>query len=160
MSPRSTALDEELRADLELLARQQGCELLSVELSQTHLRIILDRQEGAVGIDDCTTVSRQASALLDAHDFGDRRYTLEVSSPGLDRPLLGPRDYRRFAGQLARISFRDGQTDSKRTVVGRYEVVESTDHQLRQLNITDAQTQQVIEVPVDRIHAARLEIDL
>lgn len=160
MSHRSIILDEELREELELLARQQGCELLSVDLSQGALRIVLDRQDGTVGIDDCTTVSRQASALLDAHDFGDQRYTLEVSSPGLDRPLLKPRDYRRFAGQLARVTFRDPETDAKRTVVGRFEFIENIDPTEQQLRMVDDHSDGVSTIALDRILAARLEIDL
>ncbi len=156
----SSALDPELRADLELLAREQGCELMSVEFSRGHLRLVLDRQEGVVGIDDCTAISRQASALLDAHDFGSQRYTLEVSSPGLDRPLLDTRDYRRFSGQLARISFRDPETGAKRTIVGHYELIEDENQQARHLKITEGDSGQVSEVPLDRIHAARLEVDL
>jgi ribosome maturation factor RimP len=54
-------------------------------------------------IEDCERVSRDVSAILDVEETIDQGYTLEVSSPGLDRPLRGPADYRRFAGRLAKI---------------------------------------------------------
>jgi ribosome maturation factor RimP len=80
------------------------------------LRVVIDRPDtGAVealdesvGIEDCQRVSQDLSALLDVEEeFGEAglgdKYTLEVSSPGLDRPLRHERDYRRFAGRLAKI---------------------------------------------------------
>jgi ribosome maturation factor RimP len=157
---RFQGIDDELRADLELLARQHGCELLCVERAGNRLQILLDRQEGAVTIEDCTAVSREASALLDAHDYGDRRYTLEVSSPGLDRPLFGPDDYRRFHGQLARVTFVDPETDSKRSVTGYLGDLRMETDELGELDVVDPQSEAVTVVPVDRVRVARLEIDL
>jgi ribosome maturation factor RimP len=58
---------------------------------------------GVVTIQDCERVSRDVSAILDVEETIDHRYVLEVSSPGLDRPLRGPADYRRFAGRLAKL---------------------------------------------------------
>src|ERR1044072_3613483 len=57
----------------------------------------------SVSIEDCERVSRDVSAILDVEETIDHRYTLEVSSPGLDRPLRDARDYRRFSGRLAKI---------------------------------------------------------
>ena len=70
-----------------------------------------------VSLGDCEHVARQASALLDVLDFGKGRYLLEVSSPGLDRQLYGPRDYRRFLGRLARVTYE--VAGARRTVVAR-----------------------------------------
>jgi ribosome maturation factor RimP len=80
------------------------------------LRVVIDRPatgaveapEDSVGIEECQRVSQDLSALLDVEDeFGqqelDDTYTLEVSSPGLDRPLRDEADYRRFAGRLAKV---------------------------------------------------------
>src|SRR5262245_17222833 len=80
------------------------------------LRVVIDRPdtgavealEDSVGIEDCQRVSQDLSAILDVEDeFGEQalgdQYTLEVSSPGLDRPLRHEADYRRFAGRLAKI---------------------------------------------------------
>ena len=80
------------------------------------LRVVIDRPatgaveapEDSVGIEDCQRVSQDLSALLDVEDeFGQQElgegYTLEVSSPGLDRPLRGEADFRRFTGRLAKV---------------------------------------------------------
>ncbi|MBM4389316.1 MAG: ribosome maturation factor RimP [Deltaproteobacteria bacterium] len=66
------------------------------------LKILIDR-EGGVGIDDCAFVSRHLSLLLDAEDPIPGSYNFEVSSPGIDRPLKGERDFRRFAGGEAKV---------------------------------------------------------
>ncbi|HEY3860144.1 MAG TPA: ribosome maturation factor RimP [Gammaproteobacteria bacterium] len=66
------------------------------------LRVFIDK-DGGVTVDDCELVSRQVSAVLDVEDPIPGAYTLEVSSPGLDRPLRAPKDFARFAGQQVRI---------------------------------------------------------
>jgi ribosome maturation factor RimP len=66
------------------------------------LRVYIDREAG-VTVDDCEIVSRQVSAVLDVEDPIPGAYTLEVSSPGLDRPIRKAADFARFAGQQARI---------------------------------------------------------
>jgi ribosome maturation factor RimP len=103
------------------VARSHGLEIFDVQLRResigTVLRVIIDRPdrgvpekpEDAVGIEECQRVSQDLSALLDVEEdtIGeaalDRNYTLEVSSPGLDRPLRHEADYRRFVGRLAKI---------------------------------------------------------
>jgi ribosome maturation factor RimP len=73
------------------------------------LRIFVDvpwqdgMADASPSVDDCAHVSRDVSAILDVEETIDHRYTLEVSSPGLDRPLRQPADYRRFAGRLAKV---------------------------------------------------------
>ena len=68
------------------------------------LQITVDRADGAVvTVDDCAEVSRAASALLDVDDVVRGTYDLEISSPGIDRPLTRPKDFERYAGQVARI---------------------------------------------------------
>jgi ribosome maturation factor RimP len=91
-----------------------GLDIFEVELRregrQHVLRVVLDRPganataEESVSLDDCARVSEELSAILDVEDIVPAdRYTLEVSSPGLDRPLRGAEDYRRFAGRRAKI---------------------------------------------------------
>ncbi len=68
------------------------------------LQITIDRTDGAiVTVDDCTDASRAISALLDVEDVVPGSYDLELSSPGIDRPLTRPKDFERYAGQVARI---------------------------------------------------------
>ena len=109
-----------LRNAAERVARTHGLDVLDVQLRREPigmvLRVVIDRPdpgrveapEEAVGIDECQRVSQDLSALLDVEDeFGQQelgdRYTLEVSSPGADRPLRSEADYRRFSGRLAKI---------------------------------------------------------
>jgi ribosome maturation factor RimP len=91
------------------------------------LRIRLDRPgpaataEDSVSVDDCARVSRDLSAVLDVEDVVPTAYTLEVSSPGLDRPLRHAGDYRRFSGRRAKLVMRDmidGQRFFKGTLAG------------------------------------------
>jgi ribosome maturation factor RimP len=80
------------------------------------LRVVVDSDRG-VSLDDAAAVSRELSAVLDAKDvMGDFPYTLEVSSPGVDRPLTEPRHWRRAAGRLVKVKVADGATILGRVV--------------------------------------------
>jgi len=70
------------------------------------LRIFADTDEG-ISMDQCAEISHGVSDLLDSLDFGNDEYTLEVSSPGLDRPLTTERDFRRFTGKEVQIRYKD-----------------------------------------------------
>ena len=96
---------ENLRALLEPSVEALGYELLHLEFSGSGgsiLRLYIDAP-GGIEVDDCATVSRQVSLVLDVEDPVKNAYTLEVSSPGLDRPLVKPEHFQRFEGELARI---------------------------------------------------------
>ncbi len=103
-------LAEELQARLRRLAESEGVELLAVEVAGTPrkpvVRLVLDREPEGVSLADCETVSRQASVLLDAYDPFPGAFTLEVSSPGLERKLYGENDFTRFAGREVRVRMR------------------------------------------------------
>jgi ribosome maturation factor RimP len=105
-----TRLNDELLARLERLAAAEGVELVTVEVLGTArkpiVRLVLDREVGGVALADCENVSRQASLLLDAYDPFPNPFTLEVSSPGLDRKLYRDKDYVRFAGQEVRVRMK------------------------------------------------------
>src|SRR5215470_15076366 len=105
------------------VAADHGLEIFDVQFRrEAHgmvLRIQIDRPgpaavaEESVSVDDCARMSRELGAILDVEDVVPTAYTLEVSSPGLDRPLRRAQDYARFAGRLAKIIVRekvDGQT--------------------------------------------------
>ncbi|MEM6797573.1 MAG: hypothetical protein AAF725_26635 [Acidobacteriota bacterium] len=121
-------LNAEFERDLSAIAESVECELLTVKFANDQLQITLDRPDEDVTIEHCQEVSRQVSALLDVHDFGERKYVLEVSSPGLDRELFGARDFARFEGCLARVTFLDAE-DRKHTLVGRLQdFIPADDH--------------------------------
>jgi ribosome maturation factor RimP len=99
---------DELTQLLSPVIASLGLECLGVEYSPysgaSLLRIYIDAPDRAVDIDDCERVSREVAAVLDVEDPIKGRYTLEVSSPGLDRPLFTPAQFARFAGQSAKLS--------------------------------------------------------
>ncbi len=100
------AKDAELTSLLEPAITGLGYEFVGLELVQAPgatLRVYIDR-EGGVGLADCETVSRELSALLDVYDPIKGGYTLEVSSPGLDRPLFTAAQFEQFAGHRAKIA--------------------------------------------------------
>ena len=91
-----------LLALLEPVIGALGYELVELEHSGALLRVYIDGPKG-ITVDDCEQVSRQVSALLDAEDPIGGRYTLEVSSPGLDRPLRTAEHFRAHAGKRAKL---------------------------------------------------------
>src|SRR2546426_5220202 len=112
----------QIRSMASRVAAGYGLEIFDVQFRREApgmvLRIQIDRPgpastaEDSVSVEDCAHVSRELSAILDVEDVVPTAYTLEVSSPGLDRPLRRPDDYRRFAGRMAKIVMRqrvDGQ---------------------------------------------------
>ena len=96
------AMRETLLKILEPSIEALGYEVVELEFHGGVLRLYIDRQAG-VTLDDCERVSRQVSAVLDVEDPIPAAYTLEVSSPGLDRPLRKRSDFERFAGQKAKL---------------------------------------------------------
>src|SRR5262249_45098669 len=122
------------------VAADRGLEIFDVQFRREApgmvLRIQIDRPgpaasaEESVSVDDCAHVSRDLSAILDVEDVVPSAYTLEVSSPGLDRPLRRPDDYRRFAGRLAKIVVR-GRVDGQGFFRGRLSGVDGADGLIR-----------------------------
>jgi ribosome maturation factor RimP len=153
----------EIAPEIEQIALGAGCELVHAELKGGVLRIFLDKQPDGVALADCEQVSRQVSALLDVLDFGAGRYVLEVSSPGLDRQLYQPRDYERFAGRLARVTFDDPETGRKRTEVARLRglrrAAAAPEAEAWAL-LEDGRTGEIRELPLKNVKLARLEVEL
>jgi ribosome maturation factor RimP len=98
---------EELMQLLSPTVAALGLECLGIEFSPQHghslLRLFIDAPGRAITLDDCEAVSREVSAVLDVNDPIAGRYTLEVSSPGLDRPLFTPTQFERFIGQAVKV---------------------------------------------------------
>ncbi|WP_354695801.1 ribosome maturation factor RimP [Elongatibacter sediminis] len=96
-----------LTALLQPLVTELGFEFVGLEYSSNPknpvLVLYIDKPEG-IAVEDCETVSREAAALLDVEDPIPGHYVLEVSSPGLDRPLFTPEQFERFAGEVAQVS--------------------------------------------------------
>ncbi len=104
------------------LAEGEGMEIVDIEFRHEGgrggrvLRLYLDK-EGGPSVDDLSRVSRELSELLDARDTIDGAYTLEVSSPGINRPLKKPEDFARFVGKRIRVRTRD-LIDGRRSFLG------------------------------------------
>jgi len=153
---------EQVREVATRVAAGLGLEIFDVEFRREGggmvLRILIDRPGPAatagesVGVDDCAHVSRDVSAILDVEDLVPTAYILEVSSPGLDRPLRGADDYRRFNGRRAKLVMReaiDGQKYFKGTLGG----MEGSEV------LIDAEDGRRHRVPVSVITRANLEVD-
>lgn len=116
--PMDTPLMRRVRELLLPMLASRDLEVFDIEWGGTVLRVVLDRAEGTVGIDDCAAVSEFLSAALDAEDLIPGRYRLEVSSPGLDRPLRSPEEFGRFEGRLCRVHLVEAE-DGNHVLVGR-----------------------------------------
>jgi len=112
---------QELQAMLEPAVNVMGCELVGIEFipqgRRSLLRIYIDKADG-VTIDDCSDVSHQVSGVLEVEDPIREHYTLEVSSPGLDRPLFKLEDFDRFSGRQVKLRLRL-MVDGRRNFTGR-----------------------------------------
>ncbi|NMB76664.1 MAG: ribosome maturation factor RimP [Myxococcales bacterium] len=121
---RERDIEQRVLALAEPLAATRGLEVVQVQYRREAggfvLRLFLDRS-GGVTIDDCSDFSREFSDVLDVEDPIPGRYALEVSSPGLDRPLCRERDFVRFAGRLVTLSSAEpveGRRHFKGTLLG------------------------------------------
>lgn len=135
-------------------------ELVDVEFKRSGKELILCLfidKEGGVNVDDCADVSRELSVIIDIEDFIPGNYTLEVSSPGLDRPLKNILDYNRFSGRLVKVKtyepFLDDAGNRRKTFLGQ--LVGLTDG-LVVLKLTEGPT---ASIPLERIAKANLEFE-
>jgi ribosome maturation factor RimP len=148
-------LEQQVVEQLAAIAADEGLEMLDAEMvgsgPKAVLRLVVDGPDG-VNLDQCSSVSRQASALLDVEDPIRHTYTLEVTSPGLDRKFYSPEDYRRFAGNQVKIRMQPGYREH-RVVTG--ELIGLEDDTVR---VSD-DSQGVIALPLDQIFEARIEVD-
>lgn len=119
-------VEERVLRLLEPTVTKMGYEILGVEyISQgkhSRLRIYVDAEQG-IGLSDCERVSHQASGILDVEDPVSGHYSLEVSSPGLDRPLFRPDHYARFIGRRVKLRLRQA-LNGQRNFDGEIQSVE------------------------------------
>jgi ribosome maturation factor RimP len=157
---------EEIRA----IARRKGCRLLEVEPTgsggSSVMRVVLERQDGSpVTIEECEGVSRDVSALLDSSDEIGHRYSLEVSSAGLDRKLYTIDDARRFVGRRVRVKTDEPvlpepsrgkavPAAGSRNLRGTLESVEGD-----VLRVVDGENRKTYNVRFGDIRQARLEFE-
>jgi ribosome maturation factor RimP len=133
---RDADIVEQVRALAGRVAGTLGLEIFDVQYRREAggmvLRVQVDRPgpaakaEDSVSVEECATVSRDLSAILDVEDVVPTAYILEVSSPGLDRPLRGATDYRRFTGRRVKLVMRE-KVDGQSFFKGRIEGVDDRD---------------------------------
>jgi ribosome maturation factor RimP len=128
------------------------------EGGQEVLRVILDRPgpaatpEDSVSIADCEKVSHELGTILDVEDLVPASYTLEVSSPGLDRPLRAAEDYQRFSGRLAKIVTRE-PVNRQTAFAGRLRGLEGDEV------LFESEGGKMVRLPLRLIARARLEVE-
>jgi ribosome maturation factor RimP len=151
-----------IRAIAERVAASRGLEVWDIQSRREAVghvvRVFIDRPgpaatpEESVSIEDCEQVNREMSTILDVEDPLPFAYTLEVSSPGLDRPLRDARDYARFAGRLAKVVVSQA-VDNQKAFEGRLRGVDEGDVLLEAVNGRKHR------LPIRLITRGRLEVE-
>jgi ribosome maturation factor RimP len=141
------------------VANDRGLELVDVEVKRGKggvvVRLFVDQPGGGIGLDALQSVSEEVSAILDAEDPIEGHYTLEVSSPGLDRPLRGEADYRRYAGRLAKVSSYE-PVEGRRHWTGR---IVSCEDGVLTLDLAKGEGEGEARIPLAKISHGRLEVE-
>ena len=150
-----TPLERKLRELAESILRFERFELVELSFGRGSgrglLRLVIDREDG-VSVEDCATISRELSAVLDVEDLIPGSYTLEVSSPGLDRPLKSLSDFLRFGGRLAKVTLEEAM-DNQKVFIGRIMRVEDDNV------ILDVAAKGTVTIPYQNVKKARLEVE-
>ncbi len=119
--------EENLKKIISPLLEEEGFVLVELRLMSSKsgaiLRLLADRKEGGINLEDCARLNEKVSSLLDAQDLIEDRYILEVSSPGVDRDLLTKDDFSRCASRKVRVFFNESN-DGKMEIEGRVNKVE------------------------------------
>jgi len=151
-----SSIEERVQAIAERVAIDRGLELVHAEVlgpeNKPIVRIFIDKPAG-VTHQDCAAVSLHVGTILDVEDFIHSAYTLEVSSPGLDRGLYKPADYKRFAGSLAKMKTHR-PVGGQRNFRGRLLGLQGEEV------LFDDRTSGQVRVPLASIAKANLEIDV
>ena len=135
-----------------------GYRLVRVRISGTlgcTVQIMAERPDGSMGIEDCEAASRALSPVFDVEDPIDREYRLEISSPGIDRPLVRRSDFERHAGQEAKVEMALAQQDGRKRFRGILTGVEGEAAKLRRKDAAEGEPVDVL-LPIADMADARL----
>jgi ribosome maturation factor RimP len=147
-----------IAALVEPVLEHLGFRLVRVRLAGSDARtvqIMVERPVGTVSIDDCEAISRELSPLLDAHDPMPASYRLEISSPGIDRPLVRPSDFDTWVGHEAKIDLKE-PVNARKHYRGVLHGLENGE--VRIVCELDQVGRQELGFPVDLIAEARLTL--
>jgi ribosome maturation factor RimP len=152
----SSSVEDRVQAIAERVAIDHGLELVHTEVAgpdnKPIVRIFIDKPNG-VTHQDCSEVSLHVGTVLDVEDFIHASYTLEVSSPGLERGLYKRQDYERFAGSLARLRTRT-PVNGQRNFRGRLLGIDGEEVMF------EDRTSGRVKVPLDSVAKANLELNV
>ena len=153
---REAGLAADLASLFEPVLESLGFRLVRVQVSGREgktVQIMAERPDGSISIDDCEAISRQVSPVLDVNDFVSGSYRLEVSSPGIDRPLVRPSDFEDWSGYEAKVELREPVGGRKR-FRGRLEGYEAGEVRM-EVDLDEA-GRQILGFPVSYVSEARL----
>ena len=141
----------------EPVVEDLGYRLVRVKISGADgctVQIMAERPDGSMDVDDCEAISRALSPVLDVADPIDRAYRLEVSSPGLDRPLVRKSDFERYAGHLARIEM-EVPVDGRKRFRGFLAGIDGEMARLQRESVTEGEEPEVL-LPIAEMSEAKL----
>ncbi len=136
------------------VAGANGMEIVDVRYAGGGKVSIFVDKPGGVNIGECAELSREIGVLIDIEEVIDSRYTLEVSSPGLERPLVKPGDYDKFGGRMAEVKTKE-PLDGRRVFAGRISGIENGF-----LKLSDEEFGGVFSIPLDSILKANLKREI
>jgi len=149
-------LGDKIKKIIEPVINTGGIELYDIEFNRMRgkglLRVFIEK-EGGVTIEDCGRISREIEAVLDVEDPIPFSYVLEVSSPGLDRPLKKLEDFNRYSGNMVRVTTLE-PVDNQTFFIGTIDKVENDE-----ISLLLPKNRQVI-IPFNNISKARLEVEV
>lgn len=146
---------EAVRALCTSIAERRGAEIVDLSLDRgggTVLRVLVDTVEGGISIEEIASISEEISRGLDTEDPIPGRYTLEVASPGLERPLVKPADYGRFQGREIKVKTQE-PIEGRRNFQGT--VARASDETF----VLDLGRDGVVEIPYPAVAGAKLVVD-
>lgn len=145
---------EKVKELLEPILSYEGIELVDIEVKKQkngHLLRIFIYKEGGIKLDDCENVSEQLSRILEVEDIFPGKYVLEVSSPGLDRPLKTQKDFKRCIGELVNVEIDEDEKKSR--IFGK--VIDVTDSSVV---LETKKEKKSLEISFEKILNASIEI--
>lgn len=152
---RETAV-EALRQVVQHVVESEGMSLVDLQWSRRGRRwvlVLFIEKDGGITLDDCALISRLIGGRIEVDNLIDHAYTLEVSSPGLDRPLRSLPDYERFQEHLARITTMTPVRGRSTVIIGRLKGVEG------ESILVEAEGTGIVPIPFGQIKHARLEVE-
>jgi ribosome maturation factor RimP len=157
---RETGQERTVAELAEPVLEELGFRLVRVKISGRDggtVQIMAERPNGEMTVDDCATISRRFSPVLDAYDPMPGTYRLEVSSPGIDRPLVRPSDFAQWAGHEAKIELKE-PVDGRKRFKGTIEDVVDEEVHLK-IELDGKAEPMIIGLPFSLISEAKLVVD-